>query len=77
MDLGLRDFMKPDVFRPDAWVVELGMGSVGVICAVLLGVSASNVGSQVVEGCRLCYVHTPALSGQTNQSAGSFFRTLQ
>lgn len=74
--LGLRGYMKPDVFRPDDWLVELGMGNCAVICAVLLGVSASNIGSEYGKARKLCYLHTPALSGQSKQSTGSAVQVL-
>ncbi|KAF4741098.1 cell division cycle 25 [Perkinsus olseni] len=76
MGLGLHGYMTPDVFRPDDWLVEIGMGNCASICAVLLGVGASNIGSRDLKACRLCYLHTPALAGQVDQSTGSSTQTL-
>ncbi|KAF4746671.1 hypothetical protein FOZ63_017386 [Perkinsus olseni] len=76
MGLGLHGYMTPDVFRADDWLVEIGMGNCASICAVLLGVGASNIGSRDLKACRLCYLHTPALSGQVDQSTGSSTQTL-
>ncbi|KAF4689338.1 hypothetical protein FOZ60_001751 [Perkinsus olseni] len=76
MGLGLHGYMTPDVFRPDDWLVEIGTGNCASICAVLLGIGASNIGSRDLKACRLCYLHTPALSGQVDQSTGSSTQTL-
>ncbi|KAF4674615.1 hypothetical protein FOL47_009006 [Perkinsus chesapeaki] len=76
MGLGLKGYMTPAIFNTDQWLVELGMGNFALICAVLLGVASSNIGSMDVKASRMCYLHTSSLSGEAAQSTGSCIHTL-